>query len=80
MIVCVCHRVSDREFQAFARQGRTFEALQLERGVATGCGRCEPCARALWQTLTDARNGPSAPLTVCPADAAACLDVAPLSA
>lgn len=52
MIICVCHRVSDREFREFARRGLTFEDLQLDRGVATGCGRCESCARSLWQHLT----------------------------
>lgn len=45
MIVCVCHRVSDREIVRHVRNGMTFDDLQLELGVATGCGRCEGCAR-----------------------------------
>lgn len=51
MIVCVCHRVSDRVFRESVHQGLTFEDLQVEHGVATRCGRCESCARSLWQTL-----------------------------
>lgn len=46
MIVCVCHRVSDREIQRQARAGCTsFEELQFETGVSTCCGCCESCAR-----------------------------------
>ena len=25
-----------------------FDDIQLELGVATQCGQCEPCARSLW--------------------------------
>lgn len=52
MIVCVCHRVSDRAIAQCARQGWSFEELQLELGVATQCGCCETCARQLWQACT----------------------------
>jgi len=45
MIVCVCHRVSDRDIVRHVRGGMSFDDLQLELGVATGCGRCESCAR-----------------------------------
>lgn len=45
MIVCVCHRVSDREIARHARAGMDFSDIQLELGVATQCGRCETCAR-----------------------------------
>jgi len=49
MIVCVCHRVSDREIARQARQGCTsFEALQFETGVSTCCGCCESCAREVF--------------------------------
>lgn len=47
MIVCVCNRVSDREISRCARAGLTFDDIQLELGVATCCGRCEPHARDL---------------------------------
>ena len=45
MIVCVCHRVSDREIARHARAGMGFEEIQFELGVATQCGQCERCAR-----------------------------------
>ena len=45
MIVCVCHRVSDREIARHARAGMSFDDIQFELGVATQCGQCENCAR-----------------------------------
>lgn len=48
MIVCVCHRVSDKTIAHAARAGIAFDDLQLELGVATQCGKCEGCARAVW--------------------------------
>jgi bacterioferritin-associated ferredoxin len=45
MIVCVCHRVSEREIARHVRAGMDFSDIQLELGVATQCGRCENCAR-----------------------------------
>jgi bacterioferritin-associated ferredoxin len=45
MIVCVCHRISDREIARHARAGMDFDDIQFELGVATQCGQCEDCAR-----------------------------------
>lgn len=45
MIICVCHRVSDREIARHARAGMDFEDIQFELGVATQCGQCECSAR-----------------------------------
>ena len=46
MIVCVCHRVSDHDIAREVRQGcASFEALQDELRVATGCGSCTDCAQ-----------------------------------
>ena len=46
MIVCVCHRVSDRDIEREARHGcQSFEELQDELRVGTGCGACLECAR-----------------------------------
>lgn len=45
MIVCVCHRVSDRDIARHVRAGMDFSDIQLELGVATQCGQCESCAR-----------------------------------
>jgi len=54
MIVCVCHRISDRAIRQCARQGMAFDDLQLELGVATQCGKCESCARSVWQECCSA--------------------------
>jgi bacterioferritin-associated ferredoxin len=46
VIVCVCHRVSDRDIEHEVRHGcDSFEALQEELHVGTGCGCCLECAR-----------------------------------
>lgn len=46
MIVCVCHRVSDRDIARAARDGcPSFDELQFELSVATACGKCHDCAR-----------------------------------
>lgn len=46
MIVCICHRVSDRDIARAARQGcANFDELQQALSVATACGRCLDCAR-----------------------------------
>jgi bacterioferritin-associated ferredoxin len=45
MIVCLCHRVSDRDIARHVRAGMDFSDIQLELGVATQCGNCEGCAR-----------------------------------
>ena len=45
MIVCVCHRVSDRDIGRAVREGcHDFEALQAELRVGTACGACLECA------------------------------------
>lgn len=47
MIVCVCHRVSDRQITQQVREGcASFEELQTELGVATRCGTCRQHAQA----------------------------------
>ncbi|MDF1485064.1 (2Fe-2S)-binding protein [Ramlibacter sp. H39-3-26] len=45
MIVCVCHRASDREIVRHAHAGMNFDDIQFEFGMATQCGRRESCAR-----------------------------------
>ncbi len=46
MIVCVCHRVSDRDITSEVNDGcRSFDMLQAELGVGTSCGACAECAR-----------------------------------
>ena len=49
MIVCVCRRVSDRDIRRAAAEGvSSFDEMQDELGVATGCGACLDCARETW--------------------------------
>jgi bacterioferritin-associated ferredoxin len=46
MIVCICHRVSDRDIAHAVRAGcESFEQLQDELRVASGCGACNDFAR-----------------------------------
>ena len=50
MIVCVCHRVSDRDIARTVRGGcSSFEGLQQALGVSTACGRCRSCATEVFQ-------------------------------
>lgn len=57
MIICVCHRVSDRDIARAVQDGCTrFEELQHELKVATGCGKCGECARETLHSLV-ARAG-----------------------
>lgn len=50
MIVCVCHRVSDREIAHAVRSGcASFDELQFDLGVATACGKCHDCARETFE-------------------------------
>lgn len=49
MIVCVCHRVSDRDIHRAVHDGAlSFEDVQADLGVATACGSCLDCARETW--------------------------------
>ena len=47
MIICVCRRVSDKTLVRHAQAGASFDDIQLDLGVATQCGKCESCARAV---------------------------------
>jgi bacterioferritin-associated ferredoxin len=49
MIVCLCHRVSDRDIRAAVGSGtRCFDVLQDDLRVASSCGRCQDCAREVF--------------------------------
>jgi bacterioferritin-associated ferredoxin len=49
MIVCLCHRVSDRDIERAVASGvRNFEVLQDETRVASSCGCCHDCAREVF--------------------------------
>lgn len=45
MIVCLCHRISDRDIREAVRTGtRDFETLQDDTCIARNCGCCQDCA------------------------------------
>lgn len=49
MIVCLCHRISDRDIRQEVSCGtRCFEVLQDETRVASSCGSCHDCAREVF--------------------------------
>jgi bacterioferritin-associated ferredoxin len=49
MIVCLCHRVSDRAIREAVQDGtHCFETLQDETRVASSCGCCHDCAREVF--------------------------------
>ncbi|MCV2366685.1 (2Fe-2S)-binding protein [Paucibacter oligotrophus] len=49
MIVCLCHRVSDRDIKRSVAEGiSNFELLQDETGVASACACCLDCAREVF--------------------------------
>ena len=51
MIVCLCHRISDRDIREAVRTGtRDFETLQDETCIARNCGCCEECATETFET------------------------------
>jgi bacterioferritin-associated ferredoxin len=57
MIVCVCHRVSDRDIAHAAKSGcASYDELQDQLRVGTACGACGDCAR---QTFEAKRQQPA---------------------
>ena len=51
MIVCHCHRVTDREIRACIQNGaRTCEDVADACGASSGCGGCEPLVAELVST------------------------------
>lgn len=64
MIVCLCHRVSDRDITAAVHRGTAcFEVLQDDLRVASSCGACQDCARDVFDSACAARRAspPQAP-------------------
>ncbi len=50
MIICVCHRVSDRDIARAVQHGcGSFDELQFELSVAICCGKCHDCARETFE-------------------------------
>jgi bacterioferritin-associated ferredoxin len=58
MIVCLCHRVSDRDIRAAVQSGApSFDALKDDLRVASACGRCHDCAREVFDAACAQRCG-----------------------
>jgi bacterioferritin-associated ferredoxin len=69
MIICICHRVSDRDIARAARDGcPSFDDLQIDMGVATSCGKCHDCARQTFEKHACATSAAAHHTTVCYAD------------
>lgn len=68
MIVCLCHRVSDRDIRAAVAAGtRCFDTLQDDLRVASSCGCCHDCAREVFDEALAAQAGgerPAVPVTL----------------
>lgn len=55
MIVCLCHRVSDRDIQRAVASGvHCFEVLQDDTCLASSCGCCHDCAREVFDAAVGA--------------------------
>jgi bacterioferritin-associated ferredoxin len=51
MIVCLCHRISDRDIRREVSEGtHCFEMLQDQTRVASSCGSCHDCAREVFDS------------------------------
>ena len=51
MIVCLCHRVSDRDIHREVAAGTNcFDVLQARTRVASSCGSCHDCAREVFES------------------------------
>jgi bacterioferritin-associated ferredoxin len=56
MIVCVCNNISDREIRQAVDLGLSSMAeLRRDLGVATCCGKCASCARAVLNDHVEAK-------------------------
>jgi bacterioferritin-associated ferredoxin len=56
MIVCLCHRVSERDIRAAVADGtHCFEQLQDDTRVASSCGCCLECAEHVFEHALSAQ-------------------------
>ena len=71
MILCLFHRVSDRDIRRHVEQGiSNFDVLQDETRVASACGACHDCARECFE----------ATLQACESQARTVIAIAPVAA
>ena len=65
MIVCLCHRVRDRDIEQAVCAGTTsFELLQDDTRVASSCGCCYDCAREIFDAACAATAPCKQPVVV----------------
>ena len=58
MIVCLCHRISDRDICREVEGGiRDFDTLQEETAIARNCGCCHDCAREVFDEACRVTQG-----------------------
>ena len=58
MIVCLCHRISDRDIRRSVDSGvRNFDVLQDETRVASACGCCRDCAVEVFESAVSGCPG-----------------------
>jgi bacterioferritin-associated ferredoxin len=61
MYVCICKGVTERQIEAEIRNGATsMRDLSQRLGVATRCGACGRCARAMLmeqRCITESKEG-----------------------
>lgn len=51
MIVCLCHRISDRDICREVSAGtQCFDVLQDDTRLASSCGSCHDCAREVFES------------------------------
>jgi bacterioferritin-associated ferredoxin len=72
MIVCLCHRISDRDIHREVRSGTAcFEQLQDDTRVASSCGACHDCAREVFDAALGGCGGCGSRCQASPAGAGA---------
>jgi bacterioferritin-associated ferredoxin len=66
MIVCLCHRISDRDIRrAVEVDGiRDFDTLQDETMLARNCGCCHDCAKDIFDAACSAAPNRRAPIRI----------------
>ena len=48
MYICLCNAITERDVRECVRRGCcSMDALSMELGVGTGCGKCRPVAKEI---------------------------------
>ena len=58
MIVCLCHRISDRDIERAVQAGaRSFDQFQDDTCIARNCACCDDCAREVFDAACAKAGG-----------------------